>query len=364
MFAGEVVVYLREPKGTLELRFGEGTSVAQQPINAVVAQWVTEHDQIAGAGTDTLPNATALFVPLVGSQRTVGALGVKPKDPARFLDPDERRSLETCASLIALAIERDQSVLEAHEAQIQAQTEHLRSSLLSSVSHDLRTPLAVIAGVSSSLLEGPPDRDPGEHRELLQTVVEESQRLARLVDNLLNMTWLESGVHLNRQWHVLEEIVGSALSRMRRELERHSVRIEIPADLPLLYVDGVLLEQVLVNLLENAARYTPAGSEIEIHARRVAGGVEIRVMDHGPGLPPGDESRVFEKFYRGATTTADSRRGVGLGLAICQAIVQAHRGRISARNRAEGGAEFLISLPIERTAPAVVLDESPADSSM
>jgi two-component system sensor histidine kinase KdpD len=185
------------------------------------------------------------------------------------------------------------------------------------------------------------------------------------VDNLLNMTRLESGVHLNRQWHVLEEIVGSALLRMRRELERHSVRIEIPADLPLLYVDGVLLEQVLVNLLENADRYTPDGSEIEIHARRVANGVEIRVLDHGPGLPPGDEARVFEKFYRGGgTTTADGRRGVGLGLAICQAIVEAHRGRISARNRSEGGAEFTISLPIEKTAPAVVLDESPADSSM
>jgi two-component system sensor histidine kinase KdpD len=360
MFAGEIVVYLRESKGTLELRFGEGTSVARHSVNAVVAQWVTEHDQIAGMGTDTLPNATALFVPLVGSQRTVGALGVRPSDPARFLDPDERRSLETCASLIALAIERDQSVLEAHEAQIQAQTEHLRSSLLSSVSHDLRTPLAAIAGAASSLLEGPPGQDASARRELLQTVVDESHRLARLVDNLLDMTRLESGdVRLNRQWHVLEEIVGSALGRLRRELDRHVVQVEIPGDLPLVHVDGVLIEQVLVNLLENAARYTPAGTQIEIDARHEAGQVQIRVADNGPGIPPGSELRVFEKFYRGAAA-ADSRRGVGLGLAICQAIVQAHRGQITARNRPDGGAEFTIWLPCEKRAPTVVLDEVPS----
>jgi two-component system sensor histidine kinase KdpD len=345
----------------LELRFGEETSVAREQINAVVAQWVMEHDQIAGVGTDTLPNATALFVPMVGSQRTVGALGVRPNDPARLLDPDERRSLETCASLIALAIERDQSVLEAHEAQMQAQTEHLRSSLLSSVSHDLRTPLAAIAGAASSLLDGMPGQDASARRELLQTVVDESHRLARLVDNLLDMTRLESGdVRLNRQWHVLEEIVGSALVRLRRELDHHVVHVEIAGDLPLVHVDGVLMEQVLVNLLENAARYTPRGAKIEIDARHEAGQIQIRVADNGPGIPPGSELRVFEKFYRGDAATADSRRGVGLGLAICQAIVEAHRGRISARNRFEGGSEFLITLPCEKTAPPVILDEVPS----
>jgi two-component system sensor histidine kinase KdpD len=358
MFAGEVVVYLRDSKGGLEQRFGEGTTVAQQPINAVVAQWVADHDQIAGMGTDTLPNATAVFVPLVGSQRTVGALGVRPHDAARLLDPDERRLLQTCASLIALAIERDQSVLEAHEAQLQAQTEHLRSSLLSSVSHDLRTPLAVIAAAASSLLEAPAGQDPAAQRELLQTVVDESHRLARLVDNLLDMTRLESGVvTLNRQWHVLEEIVGSALAGLRRELEHHPVRVDIPPQLPLLHVDGVLLEQVFINLLENAVRYTPPDSAIEIHARQAAGAIEIHVQDSGPGLPAGSEERVFEKFFRGTITSADGRRGVGLGLAICQAIVQAHRGRISARNRPSGGAAFTITLPCEKPAPQVVPEE-------
>src|SRR5262249_28622116 len=150
---GEAVIYLREDNDQLVLRFGQWTSIAKNTTNSAVAQWVSDHDQPAGAGTDTLPSATALFVPLIGSQRTLGAVGVKPRDLQRFLDPEQRRLLQTCASLIALSIERDQSILKAHEAQLQVQAEQLRNSLLSSVSHDLRTPLAVIAGASSSLLE-------------------------------------------------------------------------------------------------------------------------------------------------------------------------------------------------------------------
>jgi two-component system sensor histidine kinase KdpD len=358
IFGGEVVLFTRDGTGRLELRFGQDTSVARHEVNAVVARWVADHDHAAGAGTDTLPNATALFVPLIGSQRTVGAVGVRPNDPERLVDPEQRRLLETCASLIALSLERDQSVLEAHEARLHVQTEQLRNSLLSSVSHDLRTPLAAIAGATSSLLEAPPDQTPEARRELLHTILDESRRLGRLVDNLLDMTRLTSGtVALNKQWHVLEEIVGSALGRLRRELEHHVVRVDIPGDIPLLSLDGVLMEQVFFNLLENAARYTPAGSAIEIAARASEKRVEIRVADTGPGLPSGTESRVFEKFFRGSTVTDDGRRGAGLGLAICQAIIEAHGGRISARNRPAGGAEFIISLPCEETAPRVALDE-------
>jgi len=363
IFAGEVVLFTREANEPVALRFGQETSVAAQPINAIVAQWVTEHDQMAGTGTDTLPNATALFVPLVGSQRTVGALGVRPTDPQQLLDPEQRRLLETCASLIALSIERDQSVLQAHEAQLQVQAEQLRSSLLSSVSHDLRTPLAAIAGASTSLLETLPAQATEGRRELLQTILDESRRLERLVDNLLDMTRLEAGrVSLNKQWHVLEEIVGSALTRLRRELDRHSVHVDIPADLPLVLVDGVLMEQVFFNLLDNAARYTPPGSRIEIAGRATGKVVEIQIADTGPGLPPGSESRVFEKFFRGETRTVDGRRGAGLGLAICQAIVRSHGGKITAQNRPAAGAEFVVALPIETSAPKVVLDEVPVPS--
>jgi two-component system sensor histidine kinase KdpD len=239
------------------------------------------------------------------------------------------------------------------------QAEQLRNSLLSSVSHDLRTPLAAIAGASSSLLGNEAGQNSDVRQELLQTIVDESRRLARLVDNLLDMTRLESGrVPLNKQWHVLEELVGSVCTRLRRELERHEVHVDIPADLPLLSVDGLLIEQVLLNLLENAARYTPAGCRIDITARTQNQNVEVRVADNGPGLPPGNEMRVFEKFFRGSITpTADGRRGAGLGLAICKAIIQAHGGSILARNLSTGGAEFVIVLPCEPTAPKVMLDE-------
>jgi two-component system sensor histidine kinase KdpD len=361
IFDGEVVVYLREPNRSLQLRFGENTSVAQQPINGVVADWVTENNQTAGLKTDTLPNATALFVPLIGSQKTAGALGVRPKDIDRFLDADQRRLLETCASLIALSIERDQSVLDAQQAQVQVEAEQLRNSLLSSVSHDLRTPLATIAGTASSLLENGDQSGSQSRPEMLQTLVDESHQVVRLVDNLLEMARLDSGsVALNQQWHVLEELIGSALRRLRKELGQRTVRVHIPADFPLLLIDGFLMEQVFVNLLENASRYTPAGATLEISASTSGKRAEIRFADNGPGLPRGSESRVFDKFFRGSTNPPDGRRGVGLGLAICQGIVTAMGGRITAGNRPEGGAEFVISLACQQQTPRIALEECPA----
>jgi two-component system, OmpR family, sensor histidine kinase KdpD len=360
IFDAEIAMFLHEPGDALALRLGENTSIAQHPINAIVAQWVTTNGKVAGAGTDTLPNATALFVPLIGSQHTVGALGILPKDANRFLDPEQHRLLETCASLIALSIERDQSVLDAQQAQLQIQAEQLRNSLLSSVSHDLRTPLSTIAGAASSLLE----RSAGADRELLQTVVDESRRLTRLVENLLDMARLESGtIVLNRQWHVLEEIIGLGLAAVKRDLKDHTVRVDVPGDFPLLHVDGFLLEQVFVNLLENASRYTSAGSEIEISAAISRDRAEIRVADNGTGLPPGSESKVFDKFFRGSTIAPDGRRGVGLGLAICRAIVEAHGGKIKAANRHHGGAEFVIILPCDEPPPTVRADQLSATVS-
>ncbi|MFL5330779.1 MAG: DUF4118 domain-containing protein [Gemmataceae bacterium] len=357
IFDAEVVVLVREMKGPLELRFGKDTAIAAMPVNFTVGEWVADHDQMAGLGTNTLPNATAVFVPLVGSQRTIGSVGVRSRDTDRFADPDQVRLLETCASLIALSLERDQSVIEAGDAKIRIQAEEMRNALLSSVSHDLRTPLSVIAAASSSLLDAAQDRDDQE-RELLRTIAGESHHLARLVDNLLDMTRLESGAAApNKQWHVLEEVVGSAIARLRRELERHRIEVSIPANLSLVSLDDVLFEQLFVNLLENAARYTPAGSEINISAKQRGDILEILVTDNGPGLPVGGESRVLEKFYRAPSAAADSRRGVGLGLAICQAIVQAHGGKITARNRAGGGAEFVITLRMEPSPPQVPLDD-------
>jgi two-component system sensor histidine kinase KdpD len=359
IFEGEVVLYLRETPEKLSLRFGEGTEIVRQPVNEVVADWVAANGRTAGAGTDTLPNATAIFVPLTGSQQIVGALGVAARDKDRFLDVDQVRLLETCGSLIALSIERDQSVLQAHEAQLQVQAEQLRNSLLTSVSHDLRTPLATIAGTASNLLAQASETD----REALQTVVDESQRLARLFENLLDMARLDSGsVVLNRQWHVLEEIVGVALRSLKEVLRKHQVRVLVPSDFPLLKVDAFLFEQVLVNLLENAARYTPAGSEIEITAVAHARHAEILILDNGAGLPPGSEEKIFDKFFRGAAVSPDGRRGVGLGLAICRAIVEAHGGRIWAANRRESGAQFVIVLPCHETPPYIEAEAAPAST--
>jgi two-component system sensor histidine kinase KdpD len=302
-----------------------------------------------------------LIVPLAGSQQVVGALGVAPKDKERFIDLEQVRLLETCGSLIALSIERDQSMLQAHEAQLQIEAEQLRNSLLNSVSHDLRTPLATIAGTSSGLLE----RVSPDDREALQTIVDESQRLTRLVENLLDMARLDSGsVVLNRQWHVLEEIVGVALNDVKRELKDYRIRVNIPADFPLLNIDGFLMEQALVNLLENATRYTPAGSAIEIAAFANDKRAEIRITDNGPGLPAGSEQKVFDKFFRGSTVAPDGRRGVGLGLAICQAIIEAHGGKITASNRSEGGAVFSIELPCTETPPLVEAEPTTETASV
>jgi two-component system sensor histidine kinase KdpD len=361
IFDGDVAIYLRDESNGVSLRFGERSKIVSHPINEVVAHWVATNGKTAGARTDTLPNATALFVPLAGSQRIVGALGVAPSDDDRFLDPEQIRLLETCGSLIALSLERDESMLQAHEAQLQVQAEQLRNSLLNSVSHDLRTPLAAIEGTASGLLDNVKDAD----REALQTIVDESRRLTRLVENLLDMARMDSGsLVLNRQWHVLEEIVGIALNSVKRQLKEHEIQITIPADFPLLNVDGFLMEQVIVNLLENATRYTPPDSKIEITARSKVKFAEIRVADDGPGLPPGSEHKVFDKFFRGATVAPDGRRGVGLGLAICRAIVEAHGGKITAANRDDGGAEFTIRLPSSETPPRIDVEPAVAHANV
>jgi two-component system sensor histidine kinase KdpD len=276
-------------------------------------------------------------------------------DKERLLEPDVRRLLEAGANQLALALERDQMAIDAAEARIQAEAEQVRSSLLSSVSHDLKTPLAAIAGASSSLLEAN-SLDEDTRRQLLETVADEAARLNRLLENILQMSKLDAGAAApNKQWHVLEELVGSALHRTRRELEGHRVAVRLPTDLPLIFVDGLLIEQVFVNLLENAAKYTPTGSQVIISASVDGKAVRIAVADDGPGLLEGAEDRIFEKFYR-ASPAADAGRGSGLGLAICRAIVKAHGGNITASNRPGGGAEFIIRLPIPKDVPHVVVE--------
>lgn len=355
MLGGEVVIYLKLQSGIPEIVFGSDSRIAQHSISAPAAQWVIEHDQIAGAGTNTLPNAAALFLPMIGSQRTLGAIAIHVADPARLREPDQQRLLEACANQLALALERDQLAVEAADARIEAEAEHVRSSLLSSVSHDLKTPLASIAGASSSLLKSPA-MDEETRRQLLETVADEASRLNRLLENILQMSKLDAGAATpNQQWHVLEEIIGSALHRTRQTLASHHVSVDLPSNLPLLWLDDLLLEQVFVNLLENAARYTPGGTQIMISAAFAGKWLRVTVADDGPGFPAGSEERIFDKFFR-ATPTADGGRGSGLGLAICRAIAKAHGGDIAAANRPTGGAEFVIMLPLSNDSPKVMIE--------
>lgn len=352
LLGGEVVIYLRGDAGGPRLVYGDGSAVAAHPVSGPAAHWVIGHDQPAGAGTDTLPNAPALFLPLTGSQSTVGAIGVRAAGPDGRLSPDQRQLVEACAGQLALALERDRLTLAAVEAETRAEAEKVRNTLLNGVSHDLRTPLAAVAGAADTLLNTPP-ADDGTRRQLLETVADEAVRLGRLLENVLQMSRLEAGAAApNRQWHVLEEVIGSALHRTRRELEGRPVGVRIPPDLPLVSVDGVLLEQVFVNLLENAARHTPAGTPVTVTAAVEGSQLAVAVADAGPGLPPGSEARAFDKFYR-ASPGADAGRGSGLGLAIGRAIAQAHGGTIAARNRPGGGAEFVVRLPLAEDAPRV-----------
>jgi two-component system sensor histidine kinase KdpD len=280
-----------------------------------------------------------------------------------LLAPEQLHLLETFASQIALGIERAALAEAAQQAQVQIETEQLRNSLLSSVSHDLRTPLAAIAGAASSLLEDHAALDASMRHELCQTIAEEAHRLNRLVNNLLEMTRLESGaIHVHTEWQPLEEVVGAALARLEAQLADRPLTTHLPADLPLVPLDSVLIEQVLINLLDNAVKYTPPGSPIRLSAWAAQDAVTVEVADQGPGLPPGEENRIFEKFYRVPHTTRPG--GAGLGLTICRGIVAAHGGRMWAANRPGGGTLIRFTLPLTGTPPVVIPEEETSEDHL
>jgi two-component system sensor histidine kinase KdpD len=309
-----------------------------------IAQWVWGHQKEAGLGTDTLPSSTSLYVPLVGSAGIVGVLGLRPRSGEQFESIHERRRVDTFAARVASALERAMLAEQTERARSEMEAEQLRSTLLSSVSHDLRTPLAVITGSASTLLQAPAEVEAATRQELTKNILDEAERLNRLIGNLLDMTRIESGaVRVRKEPQSCEEVVGAALHRLESRLAAREVEVEIPVDLPLVPFDAVLIEQVLINLLENALKY--GDGAIEIRASKAHAEVVIEVSDRGPGIPAGQESRIFEKFQRAAGASGPS--GVGLGLTICRAIVAAHGGRIWARNRENGGATISFTLPMD-----------------
>jgi two-component system sensor histidine kinase KdpD len=347
VFETQAVVLIPNAAGTIAYPQAPGIYGSYRGADLGIARWVYANRVAAGLGTDTLQGADALYLPLAAAHKLVGVLAVLPSRRERLLIPEQRHLLETFAAQIAAAAERVQLAADAAKLARQAETESLRNSLLNAISHDLRTPLAVLVGASSSLVDEASRLSDAARRELAVTIHDEATRMAALVNNLLDMARLESGaIALAREWTPIEEIVGGVLARLKDALASHPVRVNLPPDLPLLNVDPVLLEQLFANLLENAAKYTTAGTPIEISAQALPGRVAIEVADRGPGIPAGEEAKLFDKFYRLQREAAQS--GVGLGLAICKAIVAAHGGTISAANRPGGGAVFRFELPADK----------------
>jgi len=316
----------------------------------LVAEWVWQHERAAGFGTDEFPSARALFLVLRGSRGKAGILALKPVRK-RQLDAGLLQLVRTFAAQLGSALERGQLAEAAHRAEVQIETERLRSSLLSSVSHDLRTPLGVITGATSTLLQDDEFLDPEARRELLTSAHEEAERLNRLVGNLLDMTRVAAGaLRPKKEWHPVDEIVGVALNRLEERLTGRDIAVSLPADLPPLPIDAVLIEQVLINLLENALKYTPVGSPITISGASDGAGIQIDVADRGPGVAERERGLIFDKFYRSKPDVSDG--GAGLGLAICRGIVEAHGGRIWVESReGGGGANFRFWLPIDGVPP-------------
>jgi two-component system, OmpR family, sensor histidine kinase KdpD len=346
VFQCQAVVLLPNADGKLTYPSDPPLERSLRGADLAVAQWVADHGRQAGLGTDTLPAALALYVPLSEGGKQLGVLAVLPKNQRRVLLPEQRHLLETFAGQIGLALERAQLAETAEAARLDAERESLRNTLLASISHDLRTPLSVIAGAGSALAQHGNALNEATRVALARSVETKAREMSELVSNVLDLMRFESGhIALRRDWQTLDDLVGAALSNMESKLEGHPVELRIPADLPAVHVDATLIVQVFSNLFDNIAKYTPPTTRVHVSAMVDGRMIRVRVEDEGPGLPGGDPKRLFDKFQRGydeATVV-----GVGLGLAICQAIIHAHAGEIEAQRREGGGARFEFTLPAE-----------------
>jgi len=345
-------VALRTFSGVFDARVGlalpdlagsvHGVGSGASALDESIAQWAYDHNQPAGQGTDTLAAAKGRYLPLKAPMRVRGVLVLELVAAERLADPQEQGLLEACMSQLAIALERVHYVEVAQSTLVQMEGERMRNTLLAAISHDLRTPLTTIIGAADA---AGPHAPPGPLQDLLGGIHEQASSMQRLIENLLDMARMqEGGVRLNRQWHSLEEIVGSALRQLREPLARHLVRTAMAPELPLVEVDALLLERVLVNLLDNAAKYTPAGTLIQVKAREEQRSIILQVSDAGPGCPDGSSLHtLFEPFTRGRQESPVA--GIGLGLALSRRIIEAHGGRIEAQPHAGPGISFVITLP-------------------
>jgi two-component system sensor histidine kinase KdpD len=345
VFQCQAVVLLPDEKGRVRYPRDAPFAGSFRRADLSIAQWVADHGRRAGLGSDTLAGAPALYLPLGDEGHRLGVLAVLPSNRRRLLLPEQRHLLDTFAGQIGLALERAQLAEAAESARVAAETESLRNTLLASISHDLRTPLAVIAGAGSTLARHGANLDAATRETLAQSIEDKAQEMSGLISNVLDLMRFESGqITLRRDWQTLDDLVGAALGQLEGRLKEHPVELDLSQDLPPVYVDGQLIVQVFTNLLENVAKYTPAGTRVHIAAQAADDLVRVTVDDEGPGLPRGDVNRLFDKFQRGAEE--GSVVGAGLGLAICRAIIRAHRGDIEGGQRPGGGARFVFSLPV------------------
>lgn len=346
-FRAKATLLLPDAEGRLQ----HADNIDMQDLDIGIAQWSFDRATLAGMGTDTLPASNFFYLPLVAPMRTRGVLALKPDNRRWLLIPEQRQQLDTFATLAAIALERVHYIEVAQDALIRMESERLRNSLLAALSHDLRTPLTSLVGLSESLTMSKPPLAVAQH-DMARALHDEALRMSNLVSNLLDMARIQSGeVKLDKQWQPFEEVVGSALRACHTFIGRHVIKTQLASDLPLVRFDAALIERVLCNLVENATKYTPPDSRITIAAERSGLHLQVSVYDNGPGLPPGQGETIFEKFTRGERESATP--GVGLGLAICRAIVEAHQGTIRSGNSPDGGAAIVFTLPLG-TPPAML----------
>jgi two-component system sensor histidine kinase KdpD len=341
------VVLLLPEEGLISVKAGYPPEDILDEADIAAAAWAWENNRPAGRGSDTLPGAKRLFLPMRTGRGAIGVIGIDSDKSGPPFTPDERRLLDALIDQSALAIERVRLVEDMDRVKRSVETDRLRSALLTSISHDLKTPLAAVLGSAAALRELSSQLSDGEKADLLATVIDESERLNRFIANLLDMTKLESGAIVpNATPHDLGEIVGSALRRAGKILAQHQVVLELAPGLPMLDLDAVLFEQVLFNLLDNAAKYAPAATTIRIQGWRDTDSVCLQILDEGEGIPPADLEQIFDKFHR-AQKGDQVRAGTGLGLAISRGFVEAMHGTIAAGNRTDrAGAVFTIRLPV------------------
>jgi two-component system sensor histidine kinase KdpD len=347
-FGREVIIFVPDQEGGKGLMpYSQNPNFELDHNEMAVAVWSFQHGESAGRGTDTLSASDARYIPLKTSQGVVGVLGVKPKDSVSHLSPDQRRLLETFASQAALAIERAQFAEQAQYTHLLQATDRLQTALLNSISHDLRTPLVSVTGALSSLAEGGPAMDSEIRQSLIDTALEEAERMNRLIGNLLNMTRLEAGaMQVVKQPGDVQDVIGTALENLTGRLDERQILVDVPANLPLIPMDFVLIMQVLSNLIDNSLKYSPPDTPIEIRAWQVDKEIWIQVIDQGVGIPEDDLSHIFDKFYR--VQHPENISGTGLGLSISKGVIEAHHGRIWAENRPGGGTIVSFTLPLEK----------------